>query len=449
MRVMSWAWPHPPLGPLLAGMVFLLVLAQAATLAVSAKAISPFDEAAHYDYIVHLRNGNFPVPAGQRYSEDAVQQWACRPTDRAASLAPLCGVPNSATDPRVLFGGINYQARFGPVYYSIAAVGSSLVTLLGVQDFTAARLVSAFLYALGSALLAYVAIAMAHSAFAAVGAVVAASSTGLALSVGATISPEAMTFLFSAAVIGATLLARSWRGAVLLTVGVAAVAGLTKPNFVVIALLGSAFLLLRWVYGERRNGAPGIADVTRLAAAATAPVVASALASAGWATIAVAHNETGAAPDGGIHEAVHSTLGLVDRVAEHVWALLRPDGGTAPGVAFTVLDTPLLQTVGLAVVVATLGAAVAAWVWPMGEPRRSLLVLRGTSIALPVSATMLAAIFWVTMEGGHWPTSRYGLPFLAAASVGLGASVTRRGEAMAVAGGLAAWIIAWLAMAAP
>src|SRR5664280_2762047 len=66
--------------------LFVLVLAQTATVAVKEKAISPYDEIAHFDYVVQLQQGNFPVPAGQRYSEEAIQTWACRPVDRALAI---------------------------------------------------------------------------------------------------------------------------------------------------------------------------------------------------------------------------------------------------------------------------------------------------------------------------------------------------------------------------
>ena len=438
-------------GWLLPVVLFLLVLLQAATIAVTVKAISPFDEAAHFDYVVQLQHGNFPVPAGQRYSQEAVQNWACRPIDRAAnaSLAALCGEPESANDPRVLFGGINYEAPFGPIYYALAALGSAILSVVGVQDFTGARLVSAVLYALGAALLLRVAQRMAFSSVAAAGVILAASSTGLALSIGATISPDAMAFLGTAAVIASAVLTRPWRSAVLWTTLVGAVAGLTKPNFILIAVLGTMLLALRWASFERPSVTGWNAGrLLRLGAGLSLPVVASAAASAGWATLAAAGNQTGAPTDGGLHLLLQSSLGPAARAAEQMWALLRPDGGTAPGPAFTVLDTPLLRAAGLIVVLATLGACLCAWLWRMEADPRSVLVLRAVALAVPVSAVMLVAIFWMTYQGGHWTASRYALPFLGAASVGLGATVRRRAAVPVALFGIAVWLAAWVGIVA-
>lgn len=429
--------------------LFGLVFLQATTVAVTAEAISPFDEGAHFDYIVQVRHGNVPVPAGQRYSDEAVQNWACRPTDRAASLAALCGVAESRNDPRVFFGGINYEARFGPLYYGLAALGSTILANVGVQEFTGARLISALLYALGAALLHRVARRIAVSSIAAAGVILAASSTGLPLSIGATIGPDAMAFLGAAAVIASALLTRTWRSAVLWTILVAAVGGLTKPNFIVIAILGSTLLLLRWASIERRS-VPGWTPLrlVRLGAGLALPVVMSAVGSAGWAALSAARNQTRAPADGGIHELLQSSLDPAARFAEHVWAMLRTDGGTFPGPAFTMLDTPLLRAVGLIVVLATLGACLSAWVLRIDADRRAVLLLRAVPLAVAVSAVALAAILWITFQGGHLTASRYALPFLAAGSVGLGASVTRRAGVGVALLGVVAWLVAWIGILA-
>jgi hypothetical protein len=434
---------------LLPVVLFLLVLLQAGTVAVKVKAMSPYDEAAHFDYVVQLRHGNFPVPAGQRMSDEAVQDWACRPVDRAASVAELCGEKQSSNDPRVLFGGINYEAPFGPVYYAFAAMGSAILGVAGVSDFTGARLVSSVLYALGAAILLRVAQRMSLSHIAAGGLILAASSTGLPLSIGATVSPDAMAFVMTAAVIAAALVTRSWRSALLWTALVGAIAGLTKPNFIVIAVLGSVMLLLRWASTERPQvTAWTTGRLLRLGGWLGLPVAASAAAAAGWASLAAARNETGAAADGGIRLVLQSALGPVERVAEQVWALLRPDGGTAPGPAFTVLDTPLLRAAGLLVVMATLGACLCAWLWRIDTDPRAILVLRSVALTVPISAVVLVAIYWAAYDGGHWTASRYALPLLAAASVGLGSSLGRRAAVPIALFGVAVWLAAWVGILA-
>jgi hypothetical protein len=436
-------------GWLLPAVLFMLVLLQAATVAVTVKAISPFDEAAHFDYVVQLQHSVFPVPAGQKYTQEAIQEWACRPVDRAASVAALCRKPVIANDPRLPFGGINYEAPFGPIYYASAALGSAILSAVGVPEFTGARLVSAMLYALGAALLLQVAQRMALSPLAATGAILAAASTGLALSIGATINPDAMAFLGTAAVLASAVLVRPWRSAVMWTALVGALAGLTKPNFILIAILGTMLLLLRRASIDRPTGGEWTAGrLLRLGAGLGLPVVASAAASAGWALLAAARNQTGAPADGGVHLMLQSSLGPVERAAEQMLALLRPDGGTAPGPAFTVLDTPLLRVAGLIVVLATLGACLSAWLSRMDADPRSVLVLRAVALAIPASAVVLVAIYWITFQGGHWTASRYALPFLAAASVGIGAIARPRATVPIAMFGIAVWLAAWVGIVA-
>ena len=140
---------------------------------------------------------------------------------------------------------------------------------------------------------------------------------------------------------------------------------------------------------------------------------------------------------------LQSPLGPVARAAEQVSALLRPDGGTPPGPAFTVLDTPLLRAASLVVVLATLGACLVACVWRMDADRRGVLVLRAVALTIPVSALMLVAIYWITYQGVHSTASRFALPFLAAASVGLGATVRHRAAIPVGLFGVAVWLVAW------
>ena len=430
---------------LLPAVLFVLVFIQAGTLAVKVKAGSPWDEGAHFDYVVQLQKGNFPVPAGGLYSQEAIQAWACRPADKGMSIASLCGKANASTDPSLPFDGGNYEAPFGPVYYGLAAAGSSILSNFGVSDFTGTRFMSAFLYALGAAFLLLVAQRMAFSPLAAAGLILAASATPQALSMGATITPDSMAFLGAAAVIAAAVLSRSWRSAVLATTVVGAVAGLTKPNFILIAVLGSMLLLLRWISIERPTLSwQSARRFLAIGPVASLPVVFSGAGSAGWAAIAEARNTTGLPADGGVHLVIQSTLGPVDRVAQQLSMLLRPDWGAA----FSVLDNPVLSVAGQVAVLMILGGCLCALLWRIETNARSVTVLRSVALALPVSAIVLVAIYWITYKGGITSSPRYGLPFLAAASVGLGASITRRAAIPTALLGLGLWLCSWAAFVA-
>lgn len=429
---------------LLPAVLFVLVFIQAGTLSVKDRAGSPWDEAAHFDYIVQIQKGNFPVPAGGLYSDEAIQAWACRPTDRGMSIAWLCGKANVSGDPSLPFHGVNYEAPFGPVYYAIAAGGSSVLSNFGIDDFTGARLMSALLYALGAASLLLVAQRMAFSSLAAGGLILAASATPQALSLGATVTPDSVAFLGAAAVIAAAMLSRTWRSAVVTTAVVGAIAGLTKPNFIVIAVLGSTLLLFRWISLER----PTVSWQTArrflmFTPAMFLPVLFSAAASAGWAVLAEARNTTGLPADGGVHSVIQSTEGPTHRVAQQLSMMLRPDFGTA----FSVLDTPVLDVVAQALVLMILGGCFCALLWRIEADPRGIAVLRSIAVAIPVSAAALVAIYWISYQGGITTSPRYGLPFLAAASLGVGVAIRRRVAIPAGLLGLGVWLCSWSAVA--
>jgi hypothetical protein len=173
------------------------------------------------------------------------------------------------------------------------------------------------------------------------------------------------------------------------------------------------------------------------------PVIASAAFSAGWATLAAARNQTGAPSDGGLHVLVQSSLGPAWRVAEQVSALLRPDGGTAPGPAFSVLDTAPLAAASLIVAIATLGACMCAWLWRIEADPRGVLVLRAVALTVPISAVILAAIYWLAYQGVHATASRFALPILAGASIGLGVTVKRPAAIPLALFGIGVWLAAW------
>jgi hypothetical protein len=427
----------PRLMPVL---LFLLVFAQAAAVAVGLRAISEYDEAAHFDYVVQLRQGEFPVPAGQRYSDQALQQWACRPVDKAASVAPLCGRLPDADRSVVPFADVNYEAPIGPVYYLIAAAGSAVMSPFGGSAFVWARLVSACLYAGGAALLLAVAVRFARSRWAAFGAVLAASSTALALSTGGTVSPDALVYAETAAVLAAAVLVVRRRPAVAWTVGVAVLAGLTKPNFVVIALLGSSLLLLRWVVPARpRTRSAWL----RAAAEVAAPPVACGVAAAGWSALAGAINSTGLPADGGLHTVIQSPLGPLARTWKQLVALLRPDTGAA----FTALTSPGMRITGVIVVLLLLGGCFLAWFRRPGVDTGAVLVLRATAIAAPVAAVVLVATMWVSLQHGFLAQQRYGLPLLAAGAVGVGGSLHRRYAMPVLVLAAVTWVAAWTGLA--
>jgi hypothetical protein len=417
-------------------LLFCLVMLQAVAVASRERAISPYDEGAHFDYVVQMRHGTFPVPAGQRYTDEAVQEWACRPHDRAGSIEALCG---RETDyGQIPFMGVNYEAPFGPVYYGAAAAAAVALEPFGVSDFLAARLTSCFLFALGAALLALLAQRLGATRRAAFGAVLAASSTGLALGTGASISPDAMSFGITALGVGVALLVRSQRAELALCSIVGVFAGLTKPNFFVIALLVAGLILLKGL-GQAESGRERLARVGR----AGLPVALSLAASGAWSRVADARNRTGLPFDGNLHEVLQSQKSLASRVADHLAALLSPQGGTPPGPPFTALSAPLPAMLSYVVVLLLFGAVLLAVVANVAEKPAALQILRAVAFAAPAAAVLFTAIYTVGYENAHSPASRYGLPLLGAAAVGVALVPRRREAAWLVALGVVTWLGAW------
>ena len=221
---------------------------------------------------------------------------------------------------------------------------------------------------------------------------------------------------------------------------VGVVAGLTKPNFIVIALLGSLLLLLRWVAAERPT--PSWRTVRRLMAvgpAAALPFVGCAASAFGWAALAAARNTTGLPSDGGVHTLLQSKLGPVDRVIQEFSTLLRPDANSP----FTVLDNATLGAVAFVLIIVIVGACLGSWLYRIDADARSVMVLRAVAVAIPLSAVVLVAIFWIAYQGSLTVSTRYALPFLAAASAGLGASLTRRAAIPMAVFGVTVWLCAW------
>jgi hypothetical protein len=427
--------------------LFGLVFLQAAFLAVHIKALSPYDEGANYDYVIRAMHGSLPIPAGTHYLDTTIQAWACRPTDKATSLAGICGRPTPPAYGGVPFEGVNYNAQFGPLYYLIAAGGARALSVIGIGSFTAARLVSALLYAAGSAALLLVTQRLKRGWVGPAGLILAASMSGLALSSGATITPDSTAFLYTAGVVASALLARSWARAVGWTAVLMTLAGLTKPNFIVVAVLASALLLLRWVYIERPSRT-GLSVRSHLSALiwVCLPVVTCAVSGGAWSALSRSRAQPGASFDGGVHLYLQSSLGPVARVAQQVAALVQPNGGTAPGAAFTALDSSLVKTGGLIVVIATMGASLWSWLGPDGTSFKPVIVLRSTALAIPVAAIALTVTFYVFYDGSLQTASRYGLPFLAATAIGAGVMIRRKAAPFVALFGAAMWIGVFVAV---
>ena len=82
---------------------------------------TPFDEAAHFDYVVKISKGHLPK-VNERYGQTVLEDIACQPTRGEAWLAlELCGAdyysPKNAP-----FGGQSSATGYPPNYYLLTAI---------------------------------------------------------------------------------------------------------------------------------------------------------------------------------------------------------------------------------------------------------------------------------------------------------------------------------------
>ena len=419
---------------------FALIFVQAAVFAAGVRAIGPIDEQAHFDNVIQIRKGNFPVPAGVRYAHETVREWACRPVDRAASIAALCEHPDAETP--LPYGGINYEARYGPVYYVTAAAGSAVLDRLGVNTLTGTRLVSAFCYALGAALLVVVVSRFAISRLAVAGFVLLVSTTGAAFGMGVTVGPDAMVLLLTAAAIATPLLPRSLMAAALLTAVAGLLIGLTKPSLIVCTVFGSVLLGARLLHTERASLESRWRSIVRGGVAIVAPLFCTVLSAGGWAALSTLRGVPGASYDGGIHERQQSSMGLFGRTLEHVRNLLF--ASSYEHLSFTILQTPLLDAAALVITIAVIGACFCSVLVKMQMDWQANAILRAALISIPLSAVLLTVMIWAAQGGAHVAASRFGIPLLAGAAAALGAASTRA-AAIPIAGlAVLIWATAFL-----
>ena len=114
------------------------------------RVLSPFDEAAHIDYLIRVLDGDI-VRRGQLMSQDAFRVASCRGSEYEDLRLPPCGLERY--DPEQFPDrGFNYLHEHIPTFYFITAVPVRLLAVVGIEDVVeAGRWSSGLWFALGLA----------------------------------------------------------------------------------------------------------------------------------------------------------------------------------------------------------------------------------------------------------------------------------------------------------
>jgi hypothetical protein len=133
-RTVRWPELFPTRGAV-ALALFVCVVAPAVLVTMQIDAnpkFSPIDEAAHFDYVERVANGEVPRQ-GERLTEATLRELACRRTDLPSLRAPPCDTPVLTV--QMFSATYQYEAQQPPTYYAITAAMRWVVqTVLGIDS---------------------------------------------------------------------------------------------------------------------------------------------------------------------------------------------------------------------------------------------------------------------------------------------------------------------------
>lgn len=211
-------------------LVGMVSASSACYLALHQFSFSPWDEAAHLDYVLNLLHGHLPRAASPVGSE-TLQLVHCR-----GIFMPLVGHPCISVP--VVHGvpSTNYVEIYFPIYYLIAAVVSFAGQHLSNADaLTATRFASVIMYGSGAAVMTYAFQRLGASRCAAAGVGLIVAAVPAYVVSGGTVTPDSLAFLAGSAPLLLLASGLEWRTRVRWGVAVGVLIALMKPNFVPLA----------------------------------------------------------------------------------------------------------------------------------------------------------------------------------------------------------------------
>lgn len=218
------------------------------------RALSPYDEFAHIDYVDKISQGRI-VRRGDVVGQQALHQLFCRGVAGFTVEDVACTSPGSY-DPRLSpFGGVNTADVHPPLYYlltSWAARGIAAVT--GVSDFVdRARLVGGLWLALGLIALWHAARSLRMSISNRLSILALVATSPIVLLGSATVNPDATAILAGGAILLAAVLWEEARAPLWVLAVAAALAVALKATNSMASLAAATYLVFR-LYGVRHRG---------------------------------------------------------------------------------------------------------------------------------------------------------------------------------------------------
>jgi hypothetical protein len=106
--------------------------------------LSPYDEQAHADYLIKIRDGHV-LRSGELMGQEAIHESSCRGFD-SAYVPPKCSQIGDYDPTGYVWNGVNTAATHTPFYYAYtAALAIPISNLLGIESFlSAGRIASGF-----------------------------------------------------------------------------------------------------------------------------------------------------------------------------------------------------------------------------------------------------------------------------------------------------------------
>ncbi len=232
-----------------------LLQASISILAISKNPHTPFDEAAHFDYVVKLSKGHLPK-VNEKYGQTVLEDIACQPVRGEAWL----GLEPCGTDyysPRKApFAGQSSATGYPPNYYLVTAIPYEICDRAStLKPIECGRLANSLWLSVASALLAVLMVVIGASSLMAVVVAVGFGSLPAVLLQGITVNSDAAAqALAPALALAAIYLAKSrfstrrkwstWSLLLFLAIP-------TKPTIIPVAVIVT-YLLWDWIT-EREN----------------------------------------------------------------------------------------------------------------------------------------------------------------------------------------------------
>jgi hypothetical protein len=385
------------------------------------RALSPYDEFAHIDYVDKISHGRI-VRRGDAVGQQALHQLFCRGVAGFTVEDVACTSPGSYDPGLSPFRGVNTADVHPPLYYLLTSwAGRGITAVTGVNDFVdGARLVGGFWLGLGLIALWHAARSLRISIGNRLSIAALVATSPIVLLGSATVNPDASAILAGGAVLLAVVLWEENRTPSWVLGVVAAVAIALKVTNALACLAAALYLLFR-LNGvrSRRLGRGEPARSVREYLGGIATVLAtSLLVILAWTLIRAAVAITTSNVQIESLRVERLSLEIVLSHADHFMTPLS-------GSLLAALDSPATVFV-LALLEGVIIAVCFGAVFRGNEMDRSRALALTGAVVMLVGATLLIVSGYLLNSGLALVQPRYGLSFVPFLMAAVGSSVRNR-----------------------